>query len=157
MSKEPALNPDLYPTLPTAKPSAQEDALARWFATQRTQSIDNLEGAARQIITLCTTLLTVLLGLAALTAETLPSYMSAALIRWLSMVGVLALFVALGSALLVVLPGATWVKLNDPADLAAAYDKLLAYKNTGLTIAVVVFGTAMLCLTGVILGALWMV
>jgi len=157
MSKETTLDPDLYPTLPTTKPTAQEDALAQWFAKQHTQSIDNLEGAARQIITLCTTLLTVLLGLAALTADALPTYMNATVIRWLIMVGVLALFSALGSALIVVFPGATRVTLNDPKDLAAAYDKLLAFKNTGLSIAIVAFGIAMFCLTIVILGALWVV
>lgn len=52
MSKEPTFNPDLYPTLPTSKATPQEDALAQWFATQHTQSVDNLEQAARQIIAL---------------------------------------------------------------------------------------------------------
>lgn len=83
--------------------------------------------------------------------------MNATVIRWLIMVGVLALFAALASALSVVFPGATKVTLNDPKDLAIAYEKLLAFKNTGLTIAIVAFGIAMLCLTLVILSALWVV
>ena len=153
----PTEEPDPTPTLETEAPSATDDALYAWFAEQQTKSVDNIEQAARQIIALCGTLLTVLLGLVALTSANPPGYLQWWVIQWLSLGGVVGLFLALASALTVVIPNVTTVTLNEPDKLTDAWRELLTAKSIGLTIAVLVFGVAMLCITGVIVGALWFV
>ncbi|MBE2199812.1 MAG: hypothetical protein IAE79_14450 [Anaerolinea sp.] len=147
-------NPNPYPALPTEAENQQQAALYAWFTTQQTKAVDNLEEAARQIITLCTTLLGLLLGLLALTETPLPAHMGWSGVQWLGGVGVTALLLALAAALSVVIPRPTAATLNDPDDLERAFAALLARKNQGLWWAVLLFGTAMGCLAAVVVAAL---
>ncbi|MCP4356526.1 MAG: hypothetical protein GY796_00715 [Chloroflexi bacterium] len=136
-----------YPTLPTEPADPGQTALAKWFAEQRVQSVDNLETAARQIATLCTTLLGLLLGLMALSNETLPKYMHWSGGQWLGGLGVTALFAALTCALWVVMPRATPATLNDPDSLEVAFTVMLARKNAWLRRAILLFAAGMFCLS----------
>ncbi|MCI0581119.1 MAG: hypothetical protein L0332_32825 [Chloroflexi bacterium] len=145
---------DVYPSLPTEKESASQTALARWFAEQHIKSVDNLEKAARQIITLCTALLGTLLGLMALTEETLPRHMQWSGIQWISGVGVVGLFAALACALYVVMPRPNPVSLNDPGSLQTAFAMLLARKQLGLRLAIIIFAIALLCFMLVVVVSL---
>lgn len=145
---------DVYPTLPTEKESASQTALANWFAGQHLKSVDNLEMAARQIITLCTALLGTLLGLMALTEETLPKHMQWSGIQWISGVGVVCLFIALACALYVVIPQRNPVALNDPESLQTAFTTLLARKHFWLWLAIIIFAVAMACLMLVVVVSL---
>ncbi len=151
------INSNAYPTLPTERETPQQAALAEWFAQQHVQSAANLETAARQIITLCTTLLGVLLGLMALTEDTLPAYMQWSGIQWLSGLGVVGLFAALGCGLYVVIPRPNMVTINDPDNMGAEFTALLARKSRGLLLAVILFGAAMFCLVCVIIISLALV
>lgn len=145
---------DSYPTLTTTKEPAAQTALAKWFAEQRIKSVDNLEAAARQIITLSTALLGTLLGLMAITEETLPKHMQWSGIQWLSALGVVGLFIALTFALYVVLPRPHAVALNDPESLQATFSVLLTRKQLGLRLALIIFAGAVFCLMLVILISL---
>jgi hypothetical protein len=145
---------DNIPTLPTRAESPQQAALYAWFAEQRTKSVDNLEQAARQIITLCTTLLGLLLGLLALTEDPLPTHIHWSGVQWLGGAGVVALLVALGGALYAILPRRIPVNLNDPKDLQNEFDALLARKSLGLQVAVVGFGAGMAFLGIIVVVAL---
>ena len=145
---------ETYPTLISDKEAPEEAALAQWFADQRTKSVDNLEAAARQIITLCTTLLGVLLGLMSLTKDNLPPYMHWSGVQWLSGLGVVGLFVALACALYVVLPRHNPVTLNDPDSLQTVFQSILERKHVGLRWAIISFAGAMLCLVLVLVISL---
>jgi hypothetical protein len=146
---------DDFPTLPTRPERPEEAVLHGWFAEQRLKSADNLETAARQIITLCTTLLGLLLGLMALAGVHTPAYMHWSGVRWLSGAGVILLLVALLAGLSVVLPWQTAVNLSDPNDMAQTWARLLAQKSQGLWLALITFALAMFCLALIILIALW--
>lgn len=148
---------DIYPTVPTNKESPEEAALAQWFAEQRTKSVDNLEAAARQIITLCTTLLGILLGLMTLTKETLPEYMQWSGVQWLSGLGVIGLFAALAGGLYVVLPRENPATLNDPDSLQTAFKAILERKHLGLRSAILLFGGGMFCLMLVVVISLFLI
>jgi uncharacterized membrane protein YcjF (UPF0283 family) len=145
-----------FPTLPSRPERPDEAALHGWFAEQRLKSIDNLETAARQIITLCTTLLGLLLGLMALAAPNLPAHMGWSGVQWLSGLGVVALLVALLCGLSVVVPWRTAVNLQAPGELQATWEQLLARKSQGLRLAILFFAGAVVCLTAVILIALYL-
>jgi len=146
--------PDAYPSFPTEPETAEEAALYAWFTEQRVKSVDNLEGAARQIITLCTTLLGLLLGLLALTEDPLPAHIHWSGVQWLGGLGVAALLVALGGALYAILPQRIPVNLNDPRDLQNEFDALLARKSRGLQVAAVGFGAGMVFLGIIVVVAL---
>jgi len=146
--------PDVYPSFPTEPETAEEAALYAWFTEQRIKSVDNLEGAARQIITLCTTLLGLLLGLLALTEDPLPAHLNWSGVQWLGGLGVAALLLALGGALWAVMPWRIEANLIDPEDLQAKFETLLARKRLGLQVAVVCFGAGMLFLGAIVVVTL---
>lgn len=142
-----------YPSLPTEQETAAEAALYAWFTEQQLKSADNLEAAARQIITLCTTLLGLLLGLLALAEDPLPSHMRWSGVQGLGVAGVVALLLALAAALTVVLPRPLTFIKNDPDALQAAFAGLLARKNQRLTWAVWLFAAGMFCLGAIVVIA----
>lgn len=145
---------DIYPTLPTEKEPAAQTALANWFAEQHIHSIDNLETAARQIITLCTALLGALLGLMALTETPLPQHMQWSGVQWISGAGVVCLFAALACALYVVIPRRHPVNLNDPQNLQNTFETLLRRKQRWLWAAIITFGVAMFCFALIVVVSL---
>ncbi|MCO5186832.1 MAG: hypothetical protein M9941_02260 [Anaerolineae bacterium] len=147
---------DIYE--PPQRPERPEEAqLHAWWTTQRTQSVDNLEAAARQIITLGSALLTALLGIMALSGETLPDYMRWSGIRWLSALAVIGLFAALSCALVVIYPFPQTVVRNDPAGNADAFEALLRRKNRWLRLAAIAFAVGMAGLLLVIVISLTLI
>ena len=147
MSEQPAKQTTVR--LPTKKQTAAETALDDWFQKQRLASVDNLETAARQIIGLSSTILTVLLGLMALTEETLPSYMAKPSIQWISWIGLIGLAAGLACALMVVYPRPIHTT-NSPEDQQNDFDALLAFKSRWLGRSVIGFGLGMASLVIVI-------
>ena len=136
-----------FPTLSTRAETPQEKAMYEWFAEQRFKSVDNLETAARQIITLCTSLLGLLLALMALASSTVPAYMQWSGVRWLGGIGVVLLLFALLAGLGVVMPWQMALNLQNPQELNEAWQKLLARKSQKLWAALIAFASAMICLT----------
>lgn len=149
-----APDPSSYPTANTRAPTAEEEALAAWFTDQQTKSVDNLEQGARQLITLCSSLLTVLLGITALSAQTSPPYLKMPFFQFCSVVTVVMLLITLAAALVVIMPGANPVTINDPASLRSTFAALRSYKNNGLRAALFAFAIGMVTLTGMIVTAL---
>jgi len=150
----PSPDPSSYPTAETRVSTAAEEALAVWFAEQQTKSVDNLEQAARQLITLCSSLLTVLLGITALSAQRPPPYLQSAFFQLCSLVTVLALLATLAAAIVVTMPGANPVISNDPDDMRNVFAELLRYKNRALRAALFAFALGMITLTCMIITAL---
>jgi hypothetical protein len=131
-----------------------EAALHAWWTDQRTKSVDNLEAAARQMITLGSALLTALLGLMALSNATLPAHMTWSGIQWLSGLGIVGLFAALAFALVVVYPRPNPVTRNDPAAEKQAFEGLLQRKSRWLSAALWAFGVGMACIVVIVLISL---
>jgi hypothetical protein len=152
---EPAPTLSVEPETVSVEPeTGEEAALYAWFAEQRLKSPDNLEAAARQIITLCSTLLGLLLGLLALTDSPLPAHIRWSGVQWLGGLGAAALALALAAALTVILPRPLTAAHNDPDELQAAFASLLARKSRGVWWAALFFGVGMVCLTAVTIIAL---
>lgn len=142
---------------PPQRPETEaESALHGWWAEQRTKSVDNLEAAARQIITLCSALLTVLLGLMALSEATLPKHMTWSGIQWLSAIGIIGLFAALAFALFVIYPRSNLVTHNDPSAEKQAFNDLLLHKNRWLSRSLWAFGIGMACIVLIVVISLAM-
>lgn len=132
----------------------EDEALRKWLAEQRLKSVDNLEAAARQIITLVTALLGVLFTVLAVTNDPLPSYMRLPLMRGLGIGCVVGLCLALIFALLVVLPFA-YGHFPYRTDIQqSVYAQMLGRKATFLTWAGAFFFLGLLALGLVLVGAL---
>jgi len=141
--------------LGTAALTPAEEQLNQWFAEQRLASVTNLEQAACQLITLCTTLISLLLGVLALSKETLPSYLDWMGARLFGIVGIILFFIALMVALDVIRPRDWSVDRKSPDEQRERFDELLNAKSFRLQVAMVLFGGAMSCLVVIILSALW--
>lgn len=140
--------------LPTRRETEAEATLHAWWTEQRARSVDNLEAAARQIVTLSSALLTTLLSLLALSNATLPVYMTWTGIQWLGGGGVVGLCVALGCALATIYPRPQRVMVNDPAAERQAFEALLQRKSRRLAAALWSFGAALACLGAVVVVTL---
>lgn len=134
--------------------SPEEEAVRKWLAEQRLKSVDNLEAAARQIITLVTALLGILFGILAIAKEPLPVYLQWPLLRYLGIVSVVGLCLALACALLVVLPFAYRHYPHRPDKQRAAFTDLLNRKGFWLTGAGALFFVGLLALGVVLVLAL---
>lgn len=117
----------------------EEARLREWFDEQEKASVDNLEGAARLLITLITGLFTLLFSVLAVADDPAPAYLSEPLVRLLGVASVIALVVALWAALAVVLPLKVVTDRSRPATEKAAFAALLKRKSVALTAAVVLF------------------
>ncbi len=133
-----------------------EAAQRAWFEKQALAAPDNLEAAARQLITLGTSLLGVLFGVLSIAGDPLPSYLAMPVVRGLGMAVVVLLLVSLWAALFVVLPRRGEAASGVPASQAEVFQRLLRRKSRALTIAVWAFGLALVCLGAVLVIALGM-
>jgi hypothetical protein len=130
-----------------------EAALRAWFDAQVTAAPDNLEGAARLIIGLVTTLLGVLLGVLALASDKTPAFLRTPDIKDISVGGIVLLFMALASGLVVVIPFEGGANSARPVSQAAAFKNLLQRKSAALTVSAVAFGFGVLALSTVLVIA----
>ena len=134
--------------------SPEERALREWWAAQALQSLDNLERAARQIITLCTTLLGTLLAVAALVENPLPPYMSYWSVRLALEVGVVLLLGGLAAALVVVWPRRYAAAPDLPDQQRQVFDGMRQLKARALSVSLVLFGLGLAALALALLLAL---
>jgi hypothetical protein len=114
----------------------EEAALREWFDKQALAAPDNLEAAARQIVTLVTSLLTILFAVLAVAGDPLPAYLSYASTRWLGAGSVVALLLALAAALGVIYPFRRAVDKARPDEQRAAFRALLDRKSRFLRLAI---------------------
>ncbi len=139
-----------YPADPEAR------KLSAFFDTLEQESLTRLEDAARQIITLATTLLTLAVGLLALGGDPVPAALAEMPVIGAGGAALVALFLALVAALDVVVPARYSYRQGSLADRRQALDAMLAHKRRALSAAVLFFGFAMLgllVLAGLLLWA----
>ena len=135
--------------------TSEERKLLTFFDTLEQESLTRLEEAARQIITLATTLLALAVGLLALGGDVVPPLLSAPPVLVAGGLTLLALFLALVAALDVVLPARYGYRQGSLADRRQALDAMLAHKSRALRAAVIFFGLAMAGLVVLVGVMLW--
>lgn len=137
-----------------APETAEERALREWWAAQALASLDNLERAARQIITLCTTLLGSLLALLALAENPLPAYLASWAVRNGAAAAALLLLGGLAAALAVVWPRRYAAAADLPEQQRQAFHAMRRFKARLLTVSLTLFGLGLAALVVVLLLAL---
>jgi hypothetical protein len=140
--------------VPASPLSAQDERLDKLFDEMETASLNTLEDAARQIITLSTALLGAFFGLLAL--KDAPAYLGFAEIKVIGAGALLAFFVALFFALVAVSPK----RYDFPrASLTAKRDilnEMLARKHKFVGLASWTFGAgALLMLAAALVILIW--
>ena len=126
-------------------PTPEELDLATWFDEQETQSVDRLESAARQIISLVTAFLGVVLGALSLGSEKFEATLRHPLVLGIGGVAVGLLLLALIGALGVVIPWRYTYGEADAAGRRAVYRRLVAFKSGWLQAGVIFFGSGLVC------------
>lgn len=134
--------------------TGEEQALREWFDQQALAAPDNLEAAARQIITLVTSLLTILLAVLAVAGDPLPAYFAYASVRWLGVAGVVLLLAALAAALVAVFPFRQTANSARPDEQRMAFGRLLSRKSAYLRVSAVSFFLGLLAFGAVVIIAL---
>lgn len=148
MSEE---RPKIYPGTPE---TPRELALRQWWAEQELKSPANLEAAARQIITLVTSLLGLLLAILAVAEDPLPAYLASGGLRLAGGLAILALLGGLWAALIAVWPRRYAAAPDLPQQQAAAFQTIVRFKSRCLAAALTLFGLGLLLLAVVLLLAL---
>ncbi len=145
------------PVVSSAPLSPADEQLVEYFRDLERKSLDTLEGAARQLITLVTTLLGLFFGVLAFKDN--PRYLACPAVRILGGLAagfyVLTLFLALD----VVMPRRMEVPLANLTRMQRLLHRLFDRKSRSLQWAQVAFALGTLCLLAVILillaGAGW--
>jgi hypothetical protein len=132
-----------------------EQATREWFEKQSLASPDSLNEAARQIITVVTTLLGILLGILALASHPLPTYLRLPVIRGLGIGVVVLLLLSLAVALIVTHPLRWQVNPNRPVEQIRTFQRILRIKSIGLGIAATLFWLGLVGLGSVIIIAIY--
>ena len=136
--------------------TAQEAAQREWFASQVTAAPANLNEAARQIITLVTTLLGLLLGLLALASGETPLFLRTVEIKAVSLLALALWLVALAAGLFTVVPQLETAASGRPGNQAEVFERILRRKSIALTVAAIAFGLGLLALGVVLALAIWL-
>ena len=131
----------------------EQDILA-WFEKQESESIANLEAGARQIITLITGFLGLLLGIISLGTDNLAAILTQAWLVWGSVATIVLLVLALGSALSVVLPRGYHYREARLDDMRRVYEQISGLKASWLRLATIFFGLGLTVLAVMIVGLL---
>jgi hypothetical protein len=132
----------------------EETKTREWFATQALESPKNLEEAARLLIGLVTGLLGALFAVLTVSAEKLPVYLSLPFVRISGVAAVALWLLSLLTALVVVLPRKWQSAPGKPDTQGKTFQTLLKQKSAWLTIAVIMFGSAVIALGIVLISAL---
>jgi hypothetical protein len=135
---------------------ARDEMLQTWFTEQAQKSPDNLEAAARQILTLCTSLLTLLFAALAVAGDPLPGYLRYLSVRLLGILAVLGFLIALAAALAVIYPFPWQVNKRNLSQLEARFEQIVGRKSAALKVAVFAFGGGMVGLGLALVLALWL-
>jgi hypothetical protein len=142
---------DKYRVVGIREETSAEKAQREWFEKETLGSPDNLEEAARQVIGLVTGMITVFVGILAVTGNPIPAYLRVPFVRAAGCVTLALLWIALGAALGVVVPWHWTFNPAQPSSQASTFVKILQLKSKALTIAVGAFAAGLLIL-GVIVG-----
>ena len=122
------------------------DELAKWFAQQHLKSPETLDAAARQIITLVTTLLALLFTVLTVASQPLPPYFQLRAVSSLGVLSVIFLLAALLLALLTLRPQRIQVSSHNPEEQRRAFAALVERKSGRLTAAYAFFFCGLLAL-----------
>ena len=128
----------------------EEQKIREWFDAQVSESPNNIEEAARLLIGLVTGLLGVLFGVLTISAETLPVYLSAPIVKITGVAAVILWLISLLAGLFVILPRRWEVGVSKPVLQTEIFSQLLRYKSRWMTISVFTFGLAIIAL-GIVL------
>ena len=142
-----------YQVVETRPPSPEEERLADWFAEQQLKSPDHLEAAARQMVGLVTGLIGLLLGVVAIAEKPLPSYLAWPLLRWLTVVGIVLLLLALVAGLAVLWPRRWAVSSRSLTDQRQTFEAILQRKARALSAGMVLFCLGVAALAAVLVLA----
>lgn len=126
--------------VPSEKLTPADERLEALFDEMEKSSLDTLESAARQIITLCTTLLAAFWGILAF--KDTPEYITCPDVKSLTAAALVSFFVALAFALRVVLPRHHLFHRADLTEKRAILHDMLKQKRTAQQRAARFFGIA---------------
>lgn len=137
--------------------SEKEKRLREWLAEQELKSVDNLEAAARQLISLVTALFGILFGVLTVSSDPLPAYFAYPVLRILGVSSIVLLLLTLVGALVVVIPIPQRNYAQQPDKQAELVENLLLRKMWGLYSAAILFGLALVLLGIILVSALLIV
>lgn len=137
--------------------TAEESGLREWFDKQALAAPDNLEAAARQLITLATGLLSVLFVVLAVADDPLPAYLAYPSVRWLGAAVVCLLLLSLAASFGAIFPFRDSANSARPDEQRAAFGRILNRKSRWLGVAAVTFLLGLIALGAVLLIALFTV
>lgn len=137
--------------------SEKEKRLREWLAEQELKSVDNLEAAARQLISLVTALFGILFGVLTVSSDPLPAYFAYPVLRILGVSSIVLLLLTLVGALVVVIPIPQRNYAQKPDKQAELVENLLLRKMWGLYSAAILFGLALVLLGIILVSALLIV
>jgi hypothetical protein len=133
--------------------TSEDQALREWFDDQARRSLDRIEEGAKTIIQLVTGLYGVLFAVLALSDQ--PAYLQNLIVRIGGTAGVALFFLALLSALLVVLPRRISYTKDQLSAMQREYPRLLGAKARWLRVALLLFLLGAASLAAVIGAVLW--
>lgn len=128
------------PTTAGRPETPAEKDLSEWFAKQTLASLDNIETAARTILSLVTALIGALFGVLTVASKDLPAYLDNPLTRWLGVISVVALLLTIVGALGVLLPFHATVASHRLDQQKQAFQSILNRKSRWLKATVITFG-----------------
>jgi hypothetical protein len=143
-----------YTVIGIREETPREAAQREWFEKQVLSAPDNLEAAARQLITLATALLSVLFGVLAVTNDPLPRYLALPLVRAIGIGVVLLLLLSVCAALLVVYPRRWEAASGKPESQENVFGRLLHWKGRALAVGAIAFAAGVTGLGAVLVMAL---
>lgn len=138
---------------PIGPESHADRTLRQWFEEQEKRNLDRLEEGAKTITQLVTGLFGLLLAILTLSSQ--PVYLKQPIAQWLGGLGVLALFIALLTALVALYPRHTAYREDNLSEMKHGYRSIMRRKIWGLRVALwsFVIGTGLL--GGMIVSMLW--
>lgn len=131
--------------------TAQEDAVARWFAEQQQDPTKHLDAGAQQLITLVSALYTVVFGMLAFANDPVPAYLARVEVRASGTLVVLSYLVALLASLVVVLPWSYDYSSSSQTQMERVFQAIVRRKRRGLRVALGAFGVGSIALAVLLL------
>jgi hypothetical protein len=125
----------------TSRPLTDEEQdVVTKFEELETETLDNLEAGARQIISLVTAFYGLIFGAIALGQDKFEATLRLPWIVGFGSTAIVLLLLALGTALVVVIPQRYDYRESRLDDIKAAYRKMLARKSAWLRSSTILFG-----------------
>ncbi len=139
------------------RPERPEEVFLReWFAEQEKKSIDNLEGGARQIISLVSLFYGAIFGVLSLGQDKLEPSLHSCPVLVLGTVAVLAFLIAVIAALNGVLPFYRFTyNPHKPAEQKETFQKILNRKWWSVKAATIAFGVGLIAFAVLVLVMLY--